>query len=62
MATNKACALEARVEKHRKTHKLAQMWVSPDFWKALTARAKSEGRTVANFMRREIGKLIDVAE
>jgi len=51
-----------RTEKHRKTHKLAQMWVSQDYFKALLTRAKTEGRTVANFMRHELGKIIGVAE
>ncbi len=53
---------ETRTEKHRKAHKLVQTWVSPELWNALVARAKSEGRTLANFARRELGKLVGIAE
>jgi len=53
---------EARTDKHRKTHKLVQTWVSPEMWKALVAKAKSEGRTLANFTRRELGKVVGLAE
>ncbi len=53
---------EERTEKHRKTHKLVQTWVSPELRKALDTKAKSEGRTLANFIRRELGKLVGIAE
>jgi len=53
---------EVRTEKHRRSHKLVQTWVSPELWKALVERAKSEGRTLANFARRELGKLVDINE
>lgn len=53
---------EERTEKHRKTHKLAQTWLSPELHKALCALAKKEGRTLANYMRRELGKLVGIAE
>lgn len=59
---SKAQGTEERTAKHRRLHKLAQTWVSPELWKALNARAKSEGRTLANFMRRELGKLVGIAE
>ncbi len=53
---------EERTEKHRKTHKLLQTWVSPEMWKAAVAKAKSEKRTIANWMRCELGKLLGVDE
>ena len=62
MAATKVRSAEERTEKHRKTHKLVQTWVSPELRKALDAKAKSEGRTLANFVRRELGKLVGVVE
>jgi hypothetical protein len=59
---NKTNDAEARTAKHRKVHKLVQTWVSPEFWKALNARARSEGRPLANFVRRELGKIIGMNE
>ena len=59
---SKARDTEEHTTKHRRLHKLAQTWVSPELWKALNARAKSEGRTLANFMRHELGKLVGIAE
>lgn len=59
---SKARGTEERTEKHRKTHKLVQAWVSPELRKALDAKAKSEGRTLANYVRRELGKLTGVTE
>ncbi len=57
-----ARSAEERTEKHRKTHKLVQTWVSPEMKKALDAKAKSEGRTLANYVRRELAKLVGMAE
>jgi hypothetical protein len=62
MASSKARSAEERTEKHRREHKLVQTWVSPEMWKALVAKAKSEGRTLANFARRELGKLVGIGE
>lgn len=62
MASTKARGSEAHSKKHRQVHKLVQAWVSPKLRKALDARAKSEGRTLANFVRRELGKLVGLAE
>jgi len=62
MSATKARAAEERTEKHRKAHKLVQTWVSPELKKALDAKAKSEGRTIANYVRRELGKLVGIAE
>lgn len=62
MTSTKARGVEARTEKHRKTHKLVQTWVSPEMKKMLDARVKSEGRTVANWLRREIGKILGATE
>lgn len=63
MATSKSArSAEERTEKHRKAHRLVQIWVSPKMRKALDTRAKHEGRTLANFVRRELGKIIGVAE
>jgi len=62
MASAKTRSAEERTEKHRRDHKLVQTWVSPEMWKALCAKAKSEGRTLANFTRRELGKLVGIAE
>ena len=62
MAATKARSNEERTEKHRKVHKLVQTWVSPELRKALDAKAKSEGRTLANFVRRELGKIAGVVE
>ena len=61
-ATPKARSNEERTEKHRKTHKLVQTWVSPELRKALDALAKKEGRTLANYVRRELGKIAGVTE
>ena len=60
--TTKARSNDERTEKHRKTHKLVQTWVSPELRKALDALAKKEGRTLANYVRRELGKLAGLAE
>ena len=60
--TTKARGNEERTQKHRKVHKLLQTWVSPEMWKAAAAKAKSEKRTVANWMRCELGKLLGVDE
>lgn len=62
MAATKPRSAEERTEKHRKAHKLVQTWVSPELRKALDALAKKEGRTLANFVRRELGKIVGVAE
>lgn len=62
MASTKTRSAEERTDKHRKTHKLVQTWVTPELRKALDAKAKSEGRTLANFVRRELGKLVGVVE
>ncbi len=62
MPSTKARSTEERTEKHRKAHRLVQTWVSPELKKALDARAKSEGRTLANYVRRELGKLFDIGE
>ena len=61
MSATKARSAEARTEKHRKTHKLVQTWVSPELRKALDAKAKSEGRTLANFVRHELAKIAGMA-
>lgn len=55
-------AAKARTEAHRKTHKLVQTWVSPELRKAIDTLAKKEGRTLANYVRRELSKLAGVAE
>lgn len=62
MSSTKARSAEVRTEKHRRGHKLLQTWVSPEMWKAVVARAKSEQRTVANYLRCEIGKIVGIAE
>lgn len=63
MAVNRSPrGVAERTDKHRKTHKLVQTWVSLDLRKALDAKAKSEGRTLANFVRRELGKLVGITE
>jgi len=62
MTSAKARSAEERTEKHRRDHKLVQTWVSPELWKALVAKAKSEGRTLANYTRRELGKIVGIAE
>ena len=62
MTATKARSAEERLDKHRKTHKLVQTWVSPEMRKALDALAKKEGRTLANLVRRELGKLVGIAE
>ena len=58
----KARSNDERTEKHRKTHKLVQTWVSPELRKALDALAKKEGRTLANYVRRELGKIAGITE
>lgn len=60
--TRETRSAEERTEKHRKTHSLVQTWVSHEMRKALDAKAKSEGRTLANYVRRELGKLVGMAE
>jgi hypothetical protein len=62
VASTKARGNEERTEKHRKAHKLVQTWVSPELRKALDALAKKEGRTLANYVRRELGKIAGIAE
>jgi len=62
MATLKPRNNEERTEKHRKTHKLVQVWVSPELRKALDALAKKAGRPLANYVRHELGKIAGVAE
>lgn len=60
-STSKARGNEARTEKHRETHRLVQTWVSPELKKALLALAKSEGRSLANYVRHELGKIAGIA-
>lgn len=48
--------------KFRKKRKLVQAWVSPEMRVALDKLAKSEGRALANFVRRELGKLVGILE
>jgi len=62
MAATKARSAEERTEKHRKAHKLLQTWVSPEMWKVAVARAKSEQRTIANWLRLELTKILGVNE
>jgi hypothetical protein len=62
MSATKARSVEERTDKHRKTHKLLQTWVSPELWKAAVTRAKSEKRPIANWLRCEIAKLLGVDE
>ena len=62
MAATKAHNNEERTAKFRKAHKLVQTWVSPELRKVLDALAKKEGRTLANWVRRELGKIAGVAE
>jgi hypothetical protein len=63
MPTNKtARGTEARVEKHRRDHKLVQTWVTPAEFDKLAALAKKQTRTMAAFVRHELYKLIGVAE
>lgn len=50
------------LDKLPETDVLIQSWVSPEAYDALVALAKSEGRTLANLMRRELGKIIDADE
>lgn len=61
-AATKARGVEARTDKHRAAHSLVQTWVRPELKKALEARAKLEGRTLANFTRRELGKIVGIVE
>jgi hypothetical protein len=53
---------KARNVRHRKTHKLVQTWVSPEMKKALDVLARGEGRSLANYVRRELGKLVGIIE
>jgi predicted DNA-binding protein len=62
MAATRTSSPEDRTERHRKSHKLVQTWVSPKMKKALDILAKSEGRTVANFVRRELSKITGIPE
>jgi hypothetical protein len=62
VTTAKARSNEERTDKHRKAHKLVQTWVSPELRKVLDALAKKEGRTLANWVRRELGKIAGIAE
>jgi len=55
-------ATEGRADRPRKVLKLVQAWVSPALQRALDARAKSEGRKRANFVRRELGKIVGIVE
>lgn len=48
---------KSRTERHRKSHKLVQAWVSPKMRESLETLAKSEGRSLANFVRHELGKI-----
>lgn len=57
-----AASVKARAEKHRKAHRLVQAWVSPEMKAALDALAKSQGRSVANIVRRELSKITGVSE
>jgi hypothetical protein len=49
--------MKERTARHRKSHKLVQAWVSPKMRELLEALAKSEGRSLANFVRHELGKI-----
>jgi hypothetical protein len=60
MGATKASDAKGRTKKHRKAHKLVQAWVSHELRKALDAKAKSEDRTLANYVRRELGKLVGI--
>jgi hypothetical protein len=60
MVATKTRNAKARTKKHRKVHKLVQAWVSYEMRKALDAKAKSEGHTLANYVRRELGKLVGI--
>jgi predicted Zn-dependent protease len=60
-STSKARAAEVRTEKHRKTHALVQTWVSHEMRAALDKRARIEGRTLANLVRHELGKIVGIA-
>lgn len=51
-----------RTKKHRRAHSLVQIWVSHRMKKALGVRARREGRTLANFVRRELGKIVGTKE
>jgi hypothetical protein len=44
------------------SQKLIQIWTSPEFHAACAARAKSEGRSLANWFRRELTKISGVSE
>ena len=62
MPSRSAQSAVQRTGKHRKAHRLVQTWVSPKMHKALGARAQREGRTLANFVRRELGKIVGIEE
>lgn len=53
---------KARTKKHRKAHSLVQIWVSPRMKRALDLRARREDRTLANFVRRELAKIVGIKE
>ena len=62
MASTRTRSAEERTDKHRKTHKLVQTWVTPERKKEIDARCKSEGRTVANWLRHELDKIFGTVE
>ena len=62
MSVERANDAAARTKKHRSTRKLVQTWVSPELRKALDKLAKSEGRSLAGLVRRELGKLVGILE
>lgn len=62
MTSAKKKALEVRVSKHHKKHKLVQSWVSQAMWEALTAMAQSQNRKLANLVRTELGKIVGIKE
>jgi hypothetical protein len=53
---------KARTAKHHKAHKLVQAWVSPKLRESLEALAKSEGRSLANFVRHALGKIAGIPD
>jgi hypothetical protein len=60
--TTKERAMAARTEKHRKTHKLIQTWVSPELWELISAKAKKEKRPLANLVRCDLEKIYGIDE
>lgn len=63
MAVSKSARnAEERTKKHRRAHSLVQIWVSPKMRRALDTRARREGRTLANFARHALGKIVGIAE